>query len=334
MIYKSYIIEKDISALDNINGTLFYGENVGLKDDFKDLIKSQNKDAEQISIHQSDIQKNPNIIREQISNTSLFNNKKIIIVNDFTEKLKDNILEITEDIGKDMKIFLFSENLDRRSLVRSHFEKEKNLAIVPCYQDSEKTLSIYLRNKLKDFQGLSQDLINMLIKNSGTDRKILSLEIEKIKGLFLKKIIHPEKLGSLINNPYNVDFENLRDACLEANKKDLNKNLGNVSLQKEKAFFYLGSLNNRIQKLLDLKRSLVGSSNIDDVIDNIKPKIFWKDKPVIKKQMNKWSIEKLEKAKKNIFVTEMLIKTKLSSLSDVIIKKLLIELCCLADSNV
>ena len=145
MIYKSYIIEKDISALDNINGTLFYGENVGLKDDLKDLIKSQNKDAEQISFHQSDIQKNPNIIREQISNTSLFNNKKIIIVNDFTEKLKDNILEITEDIGKDMKIFLFSENLDRRSLVRSHFEKEKNLAIVPCYQDSEKTLSIYLK---------------------------------------------------------------------------------------------------------------------------------------------------------------------------------------------
>ena len=50
MILKSYIIEKNISMLDNYYAVLFYGENIGLKDDFKGFIKNFNKDYEKISI--------------------------------------------------------------------------------------------------------------------------------------------------------------------------------------------------------------------------------------------------------------------------------------------
>ena len=333
MIFKSFIVEKNISLLDNYYAVLFYGENIGLKDDFKDFLKKYNKDYEQISFHQNEIIKNSNLLDEQISNTSLFSKKKIIIINDFSEKLKNNIIETTQKIREDVKIFLFAENLDKRSTARSHFENEKSLAIVPCYQDNEKTLSIYLKNKLKDYQGLSQELVNMLIKNSGMDRKVLSQEIEKIKGLFLKKKIDQEKVIRLINNAYNIDFDQLRDSCLEANKKDLNKNLGNISLQSEKAYFYLSNLSARIQKLLDLNKLLIENNNVDLAIDAMKPKIFWKDKPVFKKQLKIWDLEKLEKAKKITLQTEIMIKTKLSSLSDILIKKLLIELCDLAHAS-
>ena len=299
MIFKSFIVEKNISLLDSCYAVLFYGENIGLKDDLKNFIKNHNKDCEQISFHQNDIIKNPNSLNEQILNTSLFNKKKIIIINDFSEKLKNNIIEITQDLKKDIKIFIFAENLDRKSATRSHFENEKNLGVVPCYQDNEKALSIYLRNKLKDYQGLSQELINTLIQNSGADRKVLSQEIEKIKGLFLTKKIEQEKVIKLINNAYNVDFDSLRDSCLEANKKGLNKNLGNISLQSEKSYFYLNSISNRIQKLLDLNKLLIENNNIDSAMDAMKPKIFWKDKPIFKKQLKIWNIEKLKKAEKD-----------------------------------
>jgi len=65
----------------------------------------------------------------------------------------------------------------------------------------------------------------------------------------------------------------------------------------------------------------------------MKPKIFWKDKPIFKKQLKIWNIEKLKKAEKTIFQTEIIIKTKLSSLGDLLVKKLLIELCSLADAS-
>ena len=60
---------------------------------------------------------------------------------------------------------------------------------MPCYQDNERTLSEYIRNKLRDYKGLNQEIINFLINNSGLDRKTISNEIEKIKNLFLDKKI-------------------------------------------------------------------------------------------------------------------------------------------------
>ena len=77
MILKSFIVEKNISLLDNYYAVLFYGENIGLKDDLKSIVKEHNEDCEKISFHQNEIIKNPNLLNEQISNTSLFNAKKI-----------------------------------------------------------------------------------------------------------------------------------------------------------------------------------------------------------------------------------------------------------------
>ena len=333
MIFKSFIIEKDISLLDSYYAVLFYGENIGLKDDLKVIIKNRNKDSEQISFYQNDLLKNPNLLSENVSNTSLFSKKKIIIINDFSEKLKNVISEIVKKKTEDVRIFLFSENLDKKSITRSNFEKEKGLAIIPCYQDNEKTLSIYLKTNLTVFEGLNQELINLLIKNSGEDRKVLSQEIEKIKGLFLNKKIEEEKLIKLINDVHNVDFDQLRDSCLEANKTSLNKNLGSISLQNEKAYLYLSNLNNRIEKLLILNELLIKNKNIDIAIETIKPKIFWKDKPIFKKQLKIWNGNKLVKAKRNILRTEIIIKTRMNYLSDILIKKLLIELCGIASST-
>ena len=88
MIIKSFEAEKNVSVLDAYYAVLLYGENIGLKDDIKILIKKNNKNCELISLHQNEILKNQSILSEQVSNSSLFNEKKIIIINDFSEKIK------------------------------------------------------------------------------------------------------------------------------------------------------------------------------------------------------------------------------------------------------
>ena len=206
MIFKSYIVEKDILKLENFLAILFYGENLGLKDDFKDLIKKRFDKSEQISFQQNDLIKNPSLLDEQTLNTSLFSKKKLIIIHDFSDKLKKIVIEAVEKIDQNTKIVLFSENLDKKSSTRAAFEKEKTLAIVPCYKDNEKTLSIYVREKLEGYQGLTQEIVNFLIKNSDTDRKIIKSEIEKIKGLFIDKKIVKDKIIDLINNPSNISI--------------------------------------------------------------------------------------------------------------------------------
>ena len=65
-----------------------------------------------------------------------------------------------------------------------------------------------------------------------------------------------KKCIDLINNIYDLDFDDLRDSCFEGDKEKLNHNLSNINLQNEEAYFYLNSLNLRIQKLTKFTRAI------------------------------------------------------------------------------
>ena len=67
MIYKSHILEEDINQLRN-NITLFYGENFGLINEFKEKIQEINKDKKIIKVNQENILKDQNIIFNEIRN--------------------------------------------------------------------------------------------------------------------------------------------------------------------------------------------------------------------------------------------------------------------------
>ena len=332
MIFKSFLVEKNLSIIDKYFITLFYGENIGLKDEIKKRIKEKYKNYEQINFNQDEVIKNETL-EEQIYNVSLFSKNKVIFVSEISDKIKKKIIEITEKPQNNIRIFLFAQNLERKSTLRSHFEKNKNAGINPCYQDNHRTLAEYLRKKLDGFNGINQEIINLLIDNSGFDRKVLSNEIDKIKVLFLDKRIKIEKLESLINNTYNLDFDKLRDSCLEGNKEKLNQNLGNIVLQNEDAYFYLSNLNLRIERLLKLQKQYKIDKNMEIAIENMKPKVFWKDKPIFIKQIGRWNLEKLEKAKKILIDTEIKMKTRLNNYNNTLIKNLIINLYKIANST-
>ena len=75
MIYKSYIVEQNIRTLKE-NCILFYGENLGLKNEIKNKIRSINIDSEIIIFNQEEILKNNNLLINEIQNISLFEKKK------------------------------------------------------------------------------------------------------------------------------------------------------------------------------------------------------------------------------------------------------------------
>ena len=126
MILKSFLIEKNVSQLDQYGLNLIYGENLGLKDDIKSAIKIHLKGYEQISFNQDEIIKNKNLLSEQIDNVSLFSKKKVIFLNEISDKIRDHIIEFLDEPNTDVKIFLFAQNLEKKSTIRKIFEKEKN----------------------------------------------------------------------------------------------------------------------------------------------------------------------------------------------------------------
>ncbi len=332
MILKSFLLEKNLSLIDNYNFILFYGENIGLKDEFKIGLKKKYYRYEQILFDQDEIIKNEKLLNDQVNNVSMFNENKLIFINEISDKILPKIDHIIDDSVNHIKLVLFGQNLDKKSKIRLAFEKKKNAGIIACYQDNHRTLTEYVREKLKDFKGINQDIVNLLISNSGLDRKVLFNEMEKIKSLFQNKKINEEQVLDLLNEENNLNFDDLRDSCLEGDARKLNKSLGIISLQNENIFFYLNSLNQRVQKLSMLIKQNEKDKNIDYALDNLKPKVFWKDKPVILRQVRKWNYNKLEIVRKTILEVEIIMKTKMSNYNTILLKNLLVKIFKMANS--
>ena len=72
MIFKSYILEQNFQPINNCKVFLFYGENQGLKKEFKEKLKIENKDQEILNLFQDEIVNNKSILLNEITNKSLF----------------------------------------------------------------------------------------------------------------------------------------------------------------------------------------------------------------------------------------------------------------------
>ena len=329
MIYKSYLVEKNIDIIKE-NLVLFFGENIGLIDDLKKIIKSQNRNCKVLNFDQDAVLKNKELVINELLNHSLFDQQKIYYIS----QVNDKILDFIEDLNiqnNNSRIYFFSEILEKKSKLRNFFEKTKECAAVQCYADNEIGIKKIISEKLRGFSGLNPQIINLITENCNLSRVKLNNEIEKIKTFFKDKVIDNLKLESLLNLKINENFTQLRDAALSGDRIKTNKLLDNTIINQDKNIFYLNLLNTRLLKLKEISK-MPKNENIELKLENLKPPIFWKDKPQFIIQSYKWTEKKLKDAQNKTFSCEVSIKSNSLINKNVLMKKLLIDVCQLANS--
>ena len=330
MIYKSYLIEQNISLLDK-NLFLFYGENLGLKNELKDKIKFQNKKAEIINLSQDDIINNIDNFFNEVLNISLFDEKKIYFINQVNDKILDAIKIIEPKIDS-QKFYLISESLDKRSKIRNYFEKSNNCGVVACYIDNEISFKKIIIERLKNYKGVTTENINLISDKCNLNRDKLNNELDKIYTFFLEKNIDRNKLEILLDNKINNDFSLLKDEAFNGNRIETNKLLSDTIIDTEKNILYLNIINQRLLKLNEIFK-LIGQTSLEKAIDMLKPPIFWKDKPAFLKQAKKWNMNKIKKILNKTYSLELEIKSNSVVNKNILLKKLLIDICNLANAS-
>jgi DNA polymerase-3 subunit delta len=334
VILKSYIAEKNIELFQKYQSILIYGENDGIKTDLRNILK-KNKDqkTEIINLFQEEIIKNNDSLYNHIFNNSLFSSNKIIFIHEATDKIFNLILECIDKPRSETKIFIFSGILDKKSKLRNHYDKQNNLASVACYEDNERTLINYINTLLKDIKGITPEIINLIMTNSSLDRKVISSEIEKIKTFASNNILKKIDVMKLINIKQSKDFDEIRDASLLGNKIKVNLLLDQIQFNTEDFMFYLNNMISRVSRLLEIKNT--NNQNEDDevIMENLKPKIFWKDKPIYLMQLKKWNIDKLESILNRLGRLELMIKKNSHIKSEILFKSMLISICLDANKS-
>jgi DNA polymerase-3 subunit delta len=131
----------------------------------------------------------------------------------------------------------------------------------------------------------------------------------------------------LLNAKSNTAFDKVRDSALNGEKKKISELMSKIDLLNEDTFFYLNSLNYRIVKLEEIiKVSKMNKNNYEQVIESLKPPVFWKDRPIIIAQLKKWRLETLSQISEKIGETEILMKKNSYLRKDIVIKNLIINI--------
>ena len=332
MILKSYEIEKKLPNLSKHNLFLFYGENIGLKKDIRNKIKigmnEKEVNLEFLSFYENEIIDNEDNFYNSIYSGSLFSNKKMITINNGTDKIIKFIEDIYIKYPENLILIIFADLLEKKSKLRSFFEKNTTAVCVPCYLDNNRDLENILTSELKKNNiTASRESLNLLIDKSNNDRNNLRNEIEKIKAYSLnKKNLKIEEIKSIINFAGEYKSDSLVNECLNGNIIQYKKIVSELYVNTVNYVFLLRILYNKIQKLLNIKESENNTKDVDVIINSFKPPIFWKDKPIIKKQLSIWKIEDLKKIINNINEIELSCK-KNPLLSKVIFFNFFNKLC-------
>ena len=292
MILKFFETEK-INIIKN-KFILFYGKNEGLKkEEIKKLLK-KNINSKQIIFDEKKILENEEDFFDEVLSGSLFDANKSIIIKNCTDKIL-KIIEILEKKNiEDNLIIINSEQLDKKSKLRKHFEQSKDCVCIAFYPDTVEVLNKIAVNFFKQKKiPMSQSNINFLVERSVNQRENLFNEIEKIEMFYSGKTINFEHLLKLTNLSENYAISELIDHCLAKNIKKTLKILNENNLAAEDGLIIVRTFLNKTKKLLKLLKDYNENKDLNSTLQNSKPPIFWKDKELVKEQILKWRVEKL-----------------------------------------
>jgi DNA polymerase-3 subunit delta len=308
MIIKSYETSKIDLIFNNI--ILFYGQNQGAKEEEINKILKAHKEKNLSKYDEKEILDNIEVFFENILSESLFENEKIIYINRASDKIVGIIEELIEKKISKISILINSNILEKRSKLRSIFEKNKRLICVPFYPDTIETLSKLSYNYLRENKIiLSQEHINLIVNRCNGDRGVLKNELEKIKFLSIsKKKLTTEDILKISNLVENHEISELVDNCLAKNQKKIINIMSENNFNNEDCIIIVRIFLNKLKRLSNLIINYTNNKNLDKTIANAKPPIFWKDKQLVKAQINKWSYEQIKKLIFEINEIELQIK--------------------------
>ena len=289
---------------------LMYGENDELKEELIQKIFLKTLDKKIFKYEESEIFSNKEILYNHLNSGSFFDEKKIIIINNASDKFEKIVDEIVDKNLDDINIIIISSILSTKSKLRKLFEKNNKLVCIPFYQDTHQTLYKVIEkfvniNKIL----LPSEIINHLIEKSQFNRRNIKNELEKIKNFYItKKNIRNSDIKKLINLYDDYEISELIDQFLLNNKKKTLNILNSNNKNNDNQVIILRTAILKLKRLIKIYDELKNNNNIDEVLIKFKPPIFWKEKDLVKKQIKTLSTKKVYKLLKEINLLELIIK--------------------------
>ena len=331
MILKESTI-KDIFANKNRNLIfLVYGPNEGLVRNIIQTLSTtfkNNDAADEVLISAKNLDEEPNKIMEEIQTFSMFNTKKIILVDTIKDKHSSIIDGLQNHEFENTILILKSDNLTKSSKLRKLFDASKSIFSIPCYEDDARSIMNLVQSFIQSSNlTLDREIKNYLVQFLSNDRSLNQNELEKIY-LYQKnreESLTLEEVKLILNDSTSTSLNKVNESIMYGKTKNASKVIHKIFSEGTNSIAIIRSLINYMLRIQQTKIEIKKQKSFDEAVKILKPPLFWKDKDNFRNHCNAWPLNEIEKCLTILLNAEYKCKSE-SSLSPVICEKYVLNI--------
>ena len=296
---------------------LVYGPDAGLIKERarimgKTVVADLNDPFNAVTLTSDILSSDPARLSDEAGAISMMGGDRLIRIENAGDKLTPLLKTYLENPSSSALIIAEAAELTPRSSLRKLCESAKNAAAIACYIDDEKDLLRLIRENLNaDGLQIEHDATLWLAANISGDRLKVRSELEKL--MTYKGLNTPD----MDKNP--ISLADVQACCGEAGALDIDDLVYNVAgnqaglalkkfnqLIEEGVSFIvvLRALQSHFRRLHLSKVKMQTGQSVEQAMKALSPPIFFKQEAAFKAQLNRWSLEGLNKTLQKLMQLE------------------------------
>jgi DNA polymerase-3 subunit delta len=324
LIKENQLLQKFKEQNINYVPLLLYGPNEGLvRENYTKLKKIFNEtNFEEINFIGRAITEQPEILVDEIKTVSMFNDHKIITIDQPLDKNVEIFEEAFQILPNNTLIIVLANNLKKTSKIRKFFENSKSFLACANYEDDFKSNSQQIQSLEKDIgKALNKDIKNYLNQNLSSDRMISKHEVDKIILLYYGNDTIPEleEIKLIFNDNSDLGLSKISQLAFSGQPNKVSINLNRMFAEGVNPVAVVRTMLNHVQRIQVTQIALKKTNDFESAIKSLKPPVFWKDKENFKLHCKKWPINE------TVLNFNLLVDTELSCKADYNLTNILCE---------
>ncbi len=227
----------------------------------------------------------------------------------------------------DALIVAESTALRKGHALRELFEKAKNAGAIACYEDSAQDISSIISEQLGQNQlTISNDARMYLSQILGADRALSRSELEKL-ALYCadKSNVELEDVEAICGDASALSLDEMIDATFEGKPAHADQRLDRLVTSGTAPQAIVSATSQHLIKMQHLANELENGRPAKQVVDAMRPPIFWKRKDSFVRQLSAWTPKDLATAQANLRDAELQTR-QYPGLADVIVHRAILSL--------
>ena len=325
------------------NVFLLYGPNFGLVNLLYkktiDLLSIDINDPFNVSkIDGNEFKDNPSILNDNISTFSMSEDKRAVLLDltyiTINKTIEGAILNTLKEKSNYFFLLIKANNLGSKNELVKFIEKLDTGILVPCYDDDTNKVKIQISKLFNQYKfTFSSNFLSLLSSKFNSDTSINLMEIKKLESFLIdNENVTEEMILSLITENIDINLNKVIQLCSSGKIQETLFYLDKIYENSNTAISITRLFVKHFKVIEKILLAVQNGSNISETINNMKPPIFFKDRPLLTFQCQLWSLKKVNLILKRLIDFELKCKSNVYS-NKVLLSQFILSTALIANKS-